>query len=89
MEDNAEKQAEASPNFYREREEEEKTDLNESAASVTSSAASVGKMSATEFRSFPEVNHHNIPEGEADDELIEIERKVELVKTAATKRNPD
>ena len=41
---------------------------------------------ATELQSIPEVNHQDTSEGEADDEIIEIERKAEVVKPAATKR---
>ena len=65
------------PEFYREREDEEKT--------VASSAASE-KLMATEFRTVPQVNDYNTPEGE-EAELTEIEQKAEVVKTAATKHN--
>ena len=58
--------------------EEPETDMNESATSVTSSA--------TEFHSVPEDTHQDNTEGEVDDSSMEIERKLERVKTAATKR---
>ena len=69
--DIAETQAEPSPNFYRECGEEPETDMNESATSITSSAASVGKISATEFRSVPEVNNQDNTEVEVETSTME------------------
>ena len=54
--DNTDTQNESSPNFYRERGEEAEPGMNDSATSITSSVASIGKISATEVCSVPEVN---------------------------------
>ena len=79
-------QTESSPNFYRELGEESEPGMNDLATLITCSVASIGKISASENRSVPEINDQDTTDDGIETSTMEIEKISKKVKTAATKR---